>query len=81
MFSYFSENISAATTKPKKRPYLLKRRALTTSIFDTNRKDGEKDGKGEYYLYLQAVKIVQSPWTNAESRSILALRTTNIRQQ
>ncbi|KAJ3631337.1 hypothetical protein MTP99_012470 [Tenebrio molitor] len=40
-----SENVGAAVNKPKRRPYLLKRKALTTSIFDTNRKDTtDKDG-------------------------------------
>ncbi|CAK1589340.1 unnamed protein product [Parnassius mnemosyne] len=39
------ENAAAAvTTKPKRRAYLLKRKALTTGFFDQSRaKDGEKD--------------------------------------
>lgn len=38
-----TENIGAVPTK-KRRPYLLKRKALTTSIFDSSRKDSDKDG-------------------------------------
>ncbi|RZB41728.1 uncharacterized protein BDFB_007431, partial [Asbolus verrucosus] len=37
-----TENVGAVVNKPKRRPYLLKRKALTTSIFDTNRKDSDK---------------------------------------
>lgn len=37
-----AENVAAVPSKPKRRPYLLKRKALTTSIFDTNRKDSDK---------------------------------------
>ncbi|ENN79300.1 hypothetical protein YQE_01373, partial [Dendroctonus ponderosae] len=36
-----TENIGAIPTK-KRRPYLLKRKALTTGIFDSGRKDVEK---------------------------------------
>nr|XP_968130.4 PREDICTED: uncharacterized protein LOC656511 [Tribolium castaneum] len=39
-----TENVGAVVSKPKRRPYLLKRKALTTSIFDTNRKEGDKEG-------------------------------------
>ncbi|XP_044748073.1 uncharacterized protein LOC123309170 [Coccinella septempunctata] len=36
---------TAASAVPKKRrPHLLKRKAITTSIFDSSRKDGDKDG-------------------------------------
>ncbi|KAG5885856.1 hypothetical protein JTB14_035876 [Gonioctena quinquepunctata] len=41
-----SENAACAVTKPKRRPYLLKRKALTTGIFDSSRKDVDKDGGG-----------------------------------
>ncbi|XP_037303625.1 uncharacterized protein LOC115455561 isoform X2 [Manduca sexta] len=38
------ENAVAATTKPKRRAYLLKRKALTTGFFDQSRtKDADKD--------------------------------------
>lgn len=40
----FSETSSAIPNKPKRRAYLLKRKALTTGFFDAaNKKDGEKD--------------------------------------
>ncbi|VEN64394.1 unnamed protein product [Callosobruchus maculatus] len=38
-----SETCSNLSAKPKRKPYMLKRRALTTSIFDSSRKDDEKD--------------------------------------
>ncbi|KAI8441165.1 hypothetical protein MSG28_009403 [Choristoneura fumiferana] len=39
-----AENAVAATTKPKRRAYLLKRKALTTGFFDQSRaKDADKD--------------------------------------
>ncbi|CAH1159539.1 unnamed protein product [Phaedon cochleariae] len=42
-----SENAGCGVTKPKRRPYLLKRKALTTGIFDASRKDAaEKDKDG-----------------------------------
>lgn len=36
-----SENVGAVPTK-KRRPYLLKKKALTTSIFDSSRKELDK---------------------------------------
>uniref|UniRef100_A0AAR5QGE6 Uncharacterized protein n=1 Tax=Dendroctonus ponderosae TaxID=77166 RepID=A0AAR5QGE6_DENPD len=44
-----TENIGAIPTK-KRRPYLLKRKALTTGIFDSGRKDVEKDGNSSANL-------------------------------
>nr|XP_023030113.1 uncharacterized protein LOC111518025 [Leptinotarsa decemlineata] len=41
-----SENAACAVAKPKRRPYLLKRKALTTGIFDTNRKEADKEKDG-----------------------------------
>ncbi|XP_030761287.1 uncharacterized protein LOC115886333 isoform X2 [Sitophilus oryzae] len=38
-----TETIGSVPTK-KRRPYLLKRKAITTSIFDSSRKESEKDG-------------------------------------
>ncbi|GLG99661.1 Uncharacterized protein GBIM_06077, partial [Gryllus bimaculatus] len=39
-----TESVSGpAVQKPKRRAYLLKRKALTTGIFDTGRKDSDKD--------------------------------------
>ncbi|XP_018580039.1 uncharacterized protein LOC108917763 isoform X2 [Anoplophora glabripennis] len=40
-----SDNVGSVV-KPKRRPYLLKRKALTTGIFDTNRKDSDKEKDG-----------------------------------
>ncbi|CAK1542762.1 unnamed protein product [Leptosia nina] len=37
------DNTSAVTTKPKRRAYLLKRKALTTGFFDQSRKDTDKE--------------------------------------
>ncbi|XP_045529895.1 uncharacterized protein LOC123717766 isoform X2 [Pieris brassicae] len=37
------DNTSAVTTKPKRRAYLLKRKALTTGFFDQSRKDADKE--------------------------------------
>ncbi|XP_047523373.1 uncharacterized protein LOC125061813 isoform X2 [Pieris napi] len=37
------DNASAVTTKPKRRAYLLKRKALTTGFFDQSRKDADKE--------------------------------------
>lgn len=39
------DTITSVASKPKRRPYLLKRKALTTSIFDGNRKENEKGSK------------------------------------
>lgn len=36
-----SENVGVAISKPKRRPYLLKRKAITTGIFDGNRKEAD----------------------------------------
>ncbi|XP_049878612.1 uncharacterized protein LOC126375633 isoform X2 [Pectinophora gossypiella] len=36
------ENAAVATTKPKRRAYLLKRKALTTGFFDQSRKDDKE---------------------------------------
>ncbi|XP_056640965.1 uncharacterized protein LOC130447933 [Diorhabda sublineata] len=36
-------DIGGVSAKPKRRPYLLKRKALTTGIFDASRKEAEKD--------------------------------------
>ncbi|CAG9856797.1 unnamed protein product [Phyllotreta striolata] len=38
-----SDNVGGVTAKPKRRPYLLKRKALTTGIFDANRKEDDKN--------------------------------------
>ncbi|CAG9836206.1 unnamed protein product [Diabrotica balteata] len=38
-----TETAGGVSTKPKRRPYLLKRKALTTGIFDASRKEAEKD--------------------------------------
>ncbi|KAF5277857.1 hypothetical protein FQA39_LY06009 [Lamprigera yunnana] len=41
-----ADTVTSAPQKPKRRAYLLKRKALTTSFFDANRKDGDKDKEG-----------------------------------
>ncbi|RZF47061.1 hypothetical protein LSTR_LSTR011798 [Laodelphax striatellus] len=41
-----SEAVSSTVQKPKRRAHLLKRKAITTGFFDTNRKDQEKKGDG-----------------------------------
>jgi hypothetical protein len=43
----FAETVVSVSHKPKRRPYLLKRKALTTGFFDTTRGKDDKD-KGEY---------------------------------
>lgn len=48
-FVLVSEIVASAPQKPKRKAYLLKRKALTTSFFDANRKDGDKD-KGLLYV-------------------------------
>lgn len=46
-FFVITENAAAVATKPKRRAYLLKRKALTTGFFDQRSgKDADKD-KGE----------------------------------
>lgn len=55
-FLLFTEAVVSVSHKPKRRPYLLKRKALTTGIFDTTRGKDDKD-KGWYlwlglYLYI-----------------------------
>jgi hypothetical protein len=55
-FLLFTETVVSVSHKPKRRPYLLKRKALTTGIFDTTRGKDDKD-KGWYlwlvlYLYI-----------------------------
>ncbi|KAL1115950.1 hypothetical protein AAG570_005445 [Ranatra chinensis] len=49
-----SESCGAAVVqKPKRRAYLLKRKAITTSVFDTSRKDDKDKGTLEYFaIYL-----------------------------
>lgn len=37
-----SETVTTVTSKPKRRPYLLKRKAVTTGLFDGNKKENEK---------------------------------------
>jgi hypothetical protein len=41
----FPDDSTAPAAKPKRRPYLLKRKALTTSFFDTGRKDDKEKGE------------------------------------
>ncbi|XP_075211671.1 rho GTPase activating protein at 102A isoform X2 [Lycorma delicatula] len=41
-----SETMSSSVQKPKRRAHLLKRKAITTGFFDTNRKEPDKD-KGD----------------------------------
>ncbi|KAK4887857.1 hypothetical protein RN001_004128 [Aquatica leii] len=41
-----TDAVATAPQKPKRRAYLLKRKALTTGFFDANRKDGDKDKEG-----------------------------------
>lgn len=50
-----TENVGSAVSKPKRRPYLLKRKALTTSIFDTSRKEADK-GNLSYYCFVNKKK-------------------------
>ena len=58
MIIWSSENAVAAT-KPKRRAYLLKRKALTTGFFDQSRaKDADKD-KGESYHCFKTFPMTQ----------------------
>ncbi|KAF5286413.1 hypothetical protein FQR65_LT12593 [Abscondita terminalis] len=41
-----TDAVATAPQKPKRRAYLLKRKALTTGFFDASRKDGDKDKEG-----------------------------------
>lgn len=53
VFSFLSESLGSVTTKPKRRAYLLKRKALTTGFFDNKGKDEKEKGKykaNAYYL-------------------------------
>jgi hypothetical protein len=47
---YVLEETVAAAPKPKRRAYLLKRKALTTGFFDSGRKE-DKDKGTCYYLF------------------------------
>jgi len=44
---FLAESLSSGsvTTKPKRRPYLLKRKALTTGFFDNKGKDEKEKGE------------------------------------
>lgn len=57
-FFFFSE-VGSVAVKPKRRPYLLKRKALTTGIFDANRKEDEKNkgNKNKFYNHQLFVRI------------------------
>ncbi|XP_060531686.1 uncharacterized protein LOC132705231 [Cylas formicarius] len=46
-----SETVGAVPTKPKRRPYLLKRKALTTSIFDGGRKEDGSSPSGSGLVF------------------------------
>lgn len=48
MFFFYLCTETTSTSAPKKRrPHLLKRKAITTSLFDSSRKDGDK-GKSDF---------------------------------
>lgn len=42
-FPFFTETVVSVSHKTKRRPYLLKRKALTTGFFDTTRGKDDKD--------------------------------------
>jgi len=58
---FLSESLGsgAVTTKPKRRAYLLKRKALTTGFFDNKAKD-EKE-KGEYKAHSRCSHVAVLP--------------------
>lgn len=55
-FLSFTETVVSVSHKPKRRPYLLKRKALTTGIFDTTR--GKDDKEKGWYLWLSLYSYI-----------------------
>lgn len=53
---HVSDSVGASSVqKPKRRAYLIKRKAITTSIFDTNRGKDDKE-KGNFKTLLFVIK-------------------------
>ncbi|XP_063911660.1 rho GTPase-activating protein 6-like isoform X3 [Zophobas morio] len=74
-----TETVGAAANKPKRRPYLLKRKALTTSIFDTNRKEGDKEGNSTTGGLVFGIPLTQCVENDRLSRA--AARTSPFRSR
>lgn len=70
---FLSETLSSgsATTKPKRRAYLLKRKALTTGFFDNKGKDEKEKGehKAQYRLIALPPAISSMYFRNEEKQS------------
>ena len=56
----FAESLggAAATAKPKRRAYLLKRKALTTGFFDSKTKDDKDKGECGLFILFVAPKLL-----------------------
>lgn len=52
----FLDSTAVPVTKPKRRAYLLKRKALTTSFFDNTRTDKDK---GKYFYFFLLNKLIK----------------------
>ncbi|XP_047112193.1 uncharacterized protein LOC124788950 [Schistocerca piceifrons] len=76
-----SDTVAAPSHKPKRRAYLLKRKALTTGFFDTGRaKDADKDKENTGQVF--GVPLSQCVETERVSRLALrGSRSGDLRQQ
>ncbi|KAB0800109.1 hypothetical protein PPYR_07989 [Photinus pyralis] len=69
---------ATAPQKPKRRAYLLKRKALTTGFFDANRKEGDKDKDGTSTGLVFGIPLTQCVDNDRLSRSSTAATSRDL---
>ncbi|KAK5643976.1 hypothetical protein RI129_007821 [Pyrocoelia pectoralis] len=73
-----TDSVATTPQKPKRRAYLLKRKALTTGFFDANRKEGDKDKDGATTGLVFGIPLSQCVDNDRLSRSSTAATSRDL---